>query len=619
MNRSAMVTCGILLGTGIASAQEPPHLRVGPNVLVSWAGDGAQAELMVGVNPRDTMNLFGAGTHYRTNHPRGGQADRGYYSLDGGYSWNTVRFPEELGAGGGDPQAAFGRTGTAYFSTLSFAPKSGAIHFYRSEDGGITWGKAIDLGAAYDADHIAVDYSSGRFAGRVYISALYGGGVVSHRVGVFRSSDDGRTWTGPVEVANNLGREEFILNQENPLVFNDGGLFLPFIDSPVAGLQKVHRGESPEPFRNHYWCATSEDGGVTFALPHRLTLPAGATIEGPLGHFPMFAIDNSDGVFRDRIYVSWAEWLDKVEKKETGPAQRARKARLFLSHSSDRGKTWSRPRAIDILLDGRWRYGISHQPLQALAVNDDGTLVVTWYDARDTKPGSETLRVGRYVIASVDGGESFSPPVRLSSVSWDAPEAENPPPSTSVSGTLVALGTHGGLPGHGDYLKVATANDGTFHAFWEDARTGSYQIWTARIRLDRESPGSAVEDEKPDLVPADVTGQVEAVLEPQRERPPAHTIELPIRLKNLSTRPIFGPVTVEVTKLTPEGAIGNAENGKTGVGATFDYSRALGDFESLPPGAISEGVVWRFRLPENVRDLPSFRFKVTARIDRAKS
>jgi hypothetical protein len=42
----------------------------------------------------------------------------------------------------------------------------------------------------------------------------------------------------------------------------------------------------------------------------------------------------------------------------------------------------------------------------------------------------------------------------------------------------------------------------------------------------------------------------------------------------------------------------NASNGKTGDGATFDYTPALGDFDALEPGAQTAPVVWRMKVPD---------------------
>jgi hypothetical protein len=118
----------------------------------------------------------------------------------------------------------------------------------------------------------------------------------------------------------------------------------------------------------------------------------------------------------------------------------------------------------------------------------------------------------------------------------------------------------------------------------------------ARVRVqlaENQKSADIGEERKAAYEQADVSKNIQLVLEPLREFPQRGTVELPIRVKNNSDKPIYGPINVEVLSIRPDGALLNAANDKNGVGATIDYSRALGDFESLPPGATSEVIVWR--------------------------
>ena len=45
----------------------------------------------------------------------------------------------------------------------------------------------------------------------------------------------------------------------------------------------------------------------------------------------------------------------------------------------------------------------------------------------------------------------------------------------------------------------------------------------------------------------------------------------------------------------------NSANGKTGVGATFDFSKTLGDLGALAPDAVSDAVVLRLEAPSPVK------------------
>jgi hypothetical protein len=64
----------------------------------------------------------------------------------------------------------------------------------------------------------------------------------------------------------------------------------------------------------------------------------------------------------------------------------------------------------------------------------------------------------------------------------------------------------------------------------------------------------------------------------------------------------------------PGATILNAGNGESGAGATFDYSNRLGSYHALPPGGVSEPILWRFRVSdvENLAPI-ALHVRVTAR------
>ena len=181
---------------------------MGPNILVSRDGDIAHCETMIAANPTDPKNLLGGSIVMIR--PDGGAANKAYVSSDGGSTWADVTFPEEMEHGGADPQVGFGITGTAYFVGLS-----NGMNFYRSEDKGKTWSKPVNLGRNHDHEMLITDHTFGSFAGRIYLtdeSDVPGSKEMEtlrmeRRVVLFRSSDDGRSFIGPIEVArgNNTG------------------------------------------------------------------------------------------------------------------------------------------------------------------------------------------------------------------------------------------------------------------------------------------------------------------------------------------------------------------------------------------------------------------------------
>ena len=87
-------------------------------------------------------------------------------------------------------------------------------------------------------------------------ASLYGYPV--YTVGVFRSEDDGRTWTGPVEAANGGGT--IGINDIQPMVLSDGTLVVPYADFDFLPGKAKMTGKSS----STAWTVLSEDGGVSF-------------------------------------------------------------------------------------------------------------------------------------------------------------------------------------------------------------------------------------------------------------------------------------------------------------------------------------------------------------------
>src|SRR3712207_588288 len=104
----------------------------------------------------------------------------------------------------------------------------------------------------------------------------------------------------------------------------------------------------------------------------------------------------------------------------------------------------------------------------SVAVNKDGVVGLTWYERRK-EAGGECQHL--YFTASLDGGKSFLPQVRVSA----APSC----PDTPRNGQSAKR-----WPGGGDYSGLAASADGAFHALWSDSRDGIYQLRTARVQVD---------------------------------------------------------------------------------------------------------------------------------------
>ena len=581
-----------LLVAAVRAETAAPRIVVGPNVLVSREGDVAHCETMIAANPTDARNLVGASIVMIR--PDGGSANKVYVSLDGGSTWTDVTLPDEMEQGGGDPQTGFGITGTAYFVGLS--PE---IKFYRSEDGGRKWSNARVLGHG-DHEMLITDATFGPYAGRVYLTAeadVPGSKEAEdlqmrRRVVLFRSSDDGRSFIGPIEVGrgNNTG-----LAAENLLVLSDGTLFIPMLEYPNYAIDK----------EASTWKAVfsvSTDGGVTFTPPRLITeIPFGGVkamrrVQGSgrvdqMGA-TVFAADTR-GKFRDRVYAAWTA-LDND------------RFRLMLSWSGDRGATWSTPKPVD---PNAPPYASQYQEM--IAVNPDGVVGVFFYDTEGF-PSRDRFDVS--FTASLDGGETFLPKVRVSSSTSNPFGSGNlrPGPFVSAERGMVIADFVSGMsrwPAGGDYIGLTAGADGVFHPLWADGRSGTYQLYTTSIRVLANAPAPAPLLEK---VATNLSDKVTLVFDPIQYDRETREVLLPVRLKNVSKEKLYPPFKVEVRELahpfsiksheevdTP--TILNASNGQTGLGATFDYSKALHDLDALEPDAVTDAIFWRLKAASPVK------------------
>ncbi len=594
--------------TAMAGAGETVKVLVGPNILVSKDGNFPHVETMVAANPVDASNLIGGAMAFSM--PGGGIQSKTYTSLDGGYNWKATTYPEQRKFGGHHPQVAFGASGTALFTTLAFMRDKAdqnrtALHLYRSEDRGINWSKPVTLGYDYNYQQIVVDHTSGKFSGHVYVGATF---EKSGKVGVFRSEDDGFTFVGPVEVAEEPKGKSVKVTQL--LVFDDGELFVPFwytnIDGPLANTTA--------------WFATSKDGGISFSKPSQVfsrTMSREAIPKGRMNGNPMYAIDKSTGPRQNQLYVVWEDIYNG-------------RVRIMFSRSNDRGTTWSEAK----LLDAKVSSGDQYQ--QMLTVNNKGVLGITWFDTRDEQ--NET-HYNQYFSASIDGGKTFTDPVRISSKT-SVPIAEGNKAVMAMEfqlhGTVAPNLLSAAIlyPDGGDYMGLTADTEGVFHPLWVDSRSGTFQIWSAPVRVQSTkdgmtSAGNNAKDSKKHIVAA-VTSRVKLVFDATHYDSNNSVLSIPVRIQNVSSQAIYGPITIEATvdqeRIERKKAFGaeiqpleilNATNGKSHNGAVFDYSNAMGDFDVLEPGAQTNALVWQLKVADPLV-LPEFRFTVKGQLQFSK-
>src|SRR6266550_2135970 len=573
MNGGRCVVAALCIGFAALASAQDVKITVGPNYLVSRDGDVPHAETMIAANPQSPKNLIGGAiTATRAD---GGWACRAYASVDGGATWRFTDFPEQVEFGGGDPQIVFTPDGTAVFLGLTFGSvkddtgrERGGMQVYRSTDGGLTWTRSQNICCSHDHPQTAVDMTTGRFAGRIYVGTLHDYPV--YRVGIFRSDDGGRTFVGPVEAVNGGGT--IGVNVVSIAVLPDSTLLVPYVDFEFKPEKRKEHGPVPL----NLWLVTSSDGGLTFSKPSRvLTYTVNLDVTESFGT-PSVAANSASTRFADHVYVTY---LDSSGGKP----------RVLFTRSTDRGKTWSKSVPLTPNVP---EHTLQYMP--TAAVNKDGVVGIFWYDTRHSTDGSQ-FHV--YFTASTDGGATFLEPVRISTEPSTPRGRGNMRPMGSNwkmgdTGMLSLLSAANRWATGGDYLGLTSNRIGDFYPLWTDARTGTYQLYTAPIHVtlplteeEKERKKALAEyiPEKPakdasKRVEGSILEKVDLVFDPTATM--ENGSELWVRLKNTSQTTIYAPIRMQIIgfgyppkdegkEYAPE--ILNSANGQKGVGAEFVF------------------------------------------------
>jgi len=463
----------VILATCLLSvllqAEDATRIKIGPNVAVNKDEPlKMHTEVVFAVNPADPRNLVAA-----SNRSWGDAKTKQcivlvFVSQDGGATWETIPTEADRGSYRGDPAIVFGPDGTAYLGTIATGTP-GTIA--SSKDKGRTWQKAGNSSMG-DHSRLALDPRTGHLYA---IFANNGGKVHELKWAV---STDGAKSFGPRTKVPGLGSEtEWVLTLNYPHVLPDGTLFLPVRredEKQEYGLKSVF----------DVGFVTSRDGGKSFTSVKRIvSLPspwdAGAEREAQRRTFregyyrkglnarrscytlPRFTYDAAGG-----IYLVW----EQSESLEADPGRL--RTRIWLTKSRDGGATWSPPKRIDLAAPAASRQGMPQ-----IAVSSDGTVGVAWIDTRGHAEDGP-FAFDLWFTASIDKGETFLPPVKVS---------DEPSKPDFVNKLPYAWNWDLGWGALGDETDLVAGGPGrTFHFLWPDSRTGIAQIMYAPGEVPRK-------------------------------------------------------------------------------------------------------------------------------------
>ncbi len=373
-------------GSAVSAQTLPP--APGAQVTTLSAQPGTWSEPSVAVNPLNPQQVV-------TVFQYSAQAA---YSEDAGRTWTLAQgvTPPDYKMSG-DVSVVFDNKGHAILGCIAF-DKLGTFNYWahnatrngiflrRSLDGGRTWEPQLRTVVAQptapgipfeDKPYFFADGSKSRYAGNLYVGWTRWT-LIDSQMLFSRSTDDGLTWSRPIEIARDRG----LPRDDNGALEGFDGAVGP--DGTVYGVWAE---------RNRIELVESHNGGRTFSRARDIltTAPIMFAIDGMdrANGFPQIAIDPRRSPKGGTMYVTWSDF-------------RNGEVDIFLSVSRDRGKNWSAPIKVnnDPVHDGADHF------FEWLAVDPvTGAVNVVFYDRREDPKNKQQIVV---LARSADAGKTFA-------------------------------------------------------------------------------------------------------------------------------------------------------------------------------------------------------------------
>lgn len=364
----------------------------------------------------------------------------------------------EAPIGTGDPAVAYGFTrGTprrpvVYMASLGFSATfcENGVFVYRSFDNGKTWTRPVvpplappkglftvvyydsaqNCTVFHDKEFITVDNTGGPHDGRVYVTwtqfFFANGQYKESPIMMAYSDDNGMTFSDPIEISGSnpdLCRTqvsgppgECDENQFSiPVVLPDGTLVVAFENQQFRG--------AADGFRNQYLVVRVDPDTFRIEGPFKVADLFDGLHDYPINQDGRQTLCNSNfrvnsagniAVAPDgTLYVVWSDnrrhagefpFPTFVGSRAEGypcPPGKATDTDVFLSKSTDGGRTWSPPVRVNQDPEGNDR----DQWFPWVAVAPDGRVDVVFYDRRDD-PNNKLAHT--YLARSRDGGRTWT-------------------------------------------------------------------------------------------------------------------------------------------------------------------------------------------------------------------
>lgn len=416
-----------------------------------------QNEEQIVINPKDSTNLVAVWRDFRVGYRQVAYA----YSFDGGLTWEQDLFVEPQYIWDSDPGLTVDTAGNFYAVILSFFSTSqpNGLFVYKSTDGGVNWSGPVTVinnvqNVFEDKELIACDRSGGPYTDNLYVPWTRFGATTD--ILMCRSTDGGNSFVGPVTISDASGVQWPV-----PCVGPNSEVYVAWVEY------------TPDRIR----LDRSYDGGQTFGSDITIqdVNDASRNINGAIWvfSFPAIDVDITNGPNNGNIYVAYMD--DSPGFTDTD---------MYFTRSTDGGTTWSQKVRIN---DDQLNNGCD-QFHPWLAVAPDESIIVVFLDRRNDP---ENLLMDLYMTTSTDGGNTWTENERISTVSCD-------PTAGSTLAERVAtpmrtdrpeiLADRAGLIG--EYIGVAASSIDDIHPIWTDTRMGDQDVFVGV----RDTSGTGIDE-----------------------------------------------------------------------------------------------------------------------------
>jgi hypothetical protein len=385
------------------------------------------------------------------------------YSSDGGTTFtrlNPCPLCSGHGTNFGDPVVLYNRPTSSFFAVdLCTGCGGQGIGSWKSTDGGVTWapGACIHNGSSDDRESGWSDLNpSSPYFGRMFVS--WNDFAAGQGIFVTYSSDNGATWHAPINITPTFIRNVQITGD----LAGNGTVYIAGMDEGGGGF--------PHNDTNHIYRST--DGGNTWTHTYN-----GPTFPGPgvtaVGYFAQMFTDGG-GYWRHEGWGEPAAYNNVVHLVYAQHGTGADPGDVYYIRSTDSGVTFGAPFKLntDSTTRPQWQPNLSVSP--------GGTLLATWYDARESascSKGNPAVACYRmWSRKSNDNGVTWLPDDMLSDVVSPLPGQ----PDTTVQTTYA-----------GDY-DYGTAITTKHLTSWDDGRVTISGQSQQDVFTDRELVGFSV-------------------------------------------------------------------------------------------------------------------------------